>query len=66
MTKVAALAEKQNHHPTWTNTYNVVEIYLTTHDMEILLLKKTMVLQEKLIIFDKIKTPFGVFILRFE
>lgn len=32
MTKVAALAEKHNHHPTWTNTYNKVEIWLTTHD----------------------------------
>jgi len=32
MTKVAALAEKLNHHPTWTNTYNKVEIWLTTHD----------------------------------
>ncbi|MEY5001535.1 MAG: hypothetical protein RLZZ211_1571 [Bacteroidota bacterium] len=32
MTHVAALAEKQNHHPTWRNTYNVVEIWLCTHD----------------------------------
>lgn len=32
MTKVAALAEKHNHHPTWTNTYNKVEVWLTTHD----------------------------------
>jgi len=32
MTKVAALAEKQNHHPTWTNTYNKVDIWLSTHD----------------------------------
>lgn len=32
MTKVAAIAEKFNHHPTWTNTYNKVEIWLTTHD----------------------------------
>lgn len=32
MTKVAILAEKQNHHPTWTNTYNKVEIRLATHD----------------------------------
>ena len=32
MTKVAAVAEKMNHHPTWTNTYNKVEIWLSTHD----------------------------------
>ena len=32
MTKVAILAEKHNHHPTWTNTYNSVEIWLITHD----------------------------------
>jgi len=32
MTKVAILAEKQNHHPYWTNVYNKVEIYLNTHD----------------------------------
>ncbi len=32
MTHVAALAEKQNHHPTWRNAYNVVEIWLCTHD----------------------------------
>lgn len=32
MTKVANLAEKQQHHPTWTNTYNKLEIWLSTHD----------------------------------
>jgi len=32
MTKVAAIAEKMNHHPTWSNTYNKVEIWLSTHD----------------------------------
>jgi 4a-hydroxytetrahydrobiopterin dehydratase len=32
MTQVAALAEKQNHHPTWRNAFNVVEIWLYTHD----------------------------------
>jgi len=32
MTRVALLAEKANHHPTWTNTYNKVEIWLSTHD----------------------------------
>jgi 4a-hydroxytetrahydrobiopterin dehydratase len=33
MTRVALLAEKHNHHPTWTNTYNKVEIWLSTHDV---------------------------------
>jgi 4a-hydroxytetrahydrobiopterin dehydratase len=32
MTKVALLAEKQNHHPWWSNVYNKVEIELNTHD----------------------------------
>lgn len=31
MTKVALVAEKMDHHPTWTNTYNQVEIFLSTH-----------------------------------
>jgi 4a-hydroxytetrahydrobiopterin dehydratase len=32
MTKVALIAEKMDHHPTWTNTWNVVKIDLNTHD----------------------------------
>ena len=32
MTEVAIHVEKQNHHPTWTNTWNTVDIQLTTHD----------------------------------
>ena len=32
MTRVALLAEKQNHHPFWTNVYNKVSIELNTHD----------------------------------
>lgn len=32
MTKVALIAEKMDHHPTWTNTWNKVSIELTTHD----------------------------------
>jgi len=32
MNKVALLAEKQNHHPEWTNVYNRVKIMLSTHD----------------------------------
>ena len=32
MTDVAALAEKLDHHPEWSNVYNRVTIRLTTHD----------------------------------
>ncbi|NQV97407.1 MAG: 4a-hydroxytetrahydrobiopterin dehydratase [Acidimicrobiaceae bacterium] len=32
MTRVAALAEQHNHHPDWSNTWNVVEISLCSHD----------------------------------
>ncbi len=32
MTRVALLAEKMNHHPSWHNVYNRVEISLSTHD----------------------------------
>lgn len=32
MTQVALLAEKQDHHPEWSNVWNRVDILLTTHD----------------------------------
>ena len=32
MTRVALIAEKQNHHPWWSNVYNKVEMELNTHD----------------------------------
>ena len=32
MTRVAMLAEVQDHHPEWSNVYNRVTILLTTHD----------------------------------
>jgi len=32
MTRVAFLAEKADHHPKWTNVWNTVEIWLSTHD----------------------------------
>ena len=32
MTRVAALAEKANHHPDWSNVYNRVTIRLSTHE----------------------------------
>lgn len=33
MARVALLAESHNHHPRWTNVYNRVEIWLSTHDV---------------------------------
>ena len=33
MSRVALLAEKQNHHPDWANVYNKVAITLTTHEV---------------------------------
>jgi 4a-hydroxytetrahydrobiopterin dehydratase len=32
MVRVALLAEKQDHHPEWSNVWNRVDIALTTHD----------------------------------
>ncbi len=32
MTRVALLAETQNHHPEWFNVWNRVDITLSTHD----------------------------------
>ena len=32
MTRVALLAEQHQHHPRWSNVWNTVEIWLSTHD----------------------------------
>ena len=32
MTRVALIAEKMDHHPKWTNGWNTIEIWLSTHD----------------------------------
>ena len=34
MTEMALLAEKLDHHPEWSNTYNHVQVVLSTHDCD--------------------------------
>lgn len=34
MTRVAFLAEQQQHHPNWSNVWDTVNIELTTHDAD--------------------------------
>ena len=53
MTRVAMAAEKMDHHPLWTNVYNNVEIWLSTHDAGDLVTDKDRKLAEKI---DKIIT----------
>ena len=52
MTRVALEAEKANHHPSWMNTYNTVEIWLSTHDAGDVVTDKDKKLAEKI---DKIR-----------
>ncbi|MDE2592719.1 MAG: 4a-hydroxytetrahydrobiopterin dehydratase [Burkholderiales bacterium] len=33
MTACALVAERMNHHPNWSNVYNVVQVDLSTHDV---------------------------------
>ena len=48
MTKVAMWAEKLNHHPTWSNTYNKVSVKLTTHDAGNKVTEKDQLLAQKM------------------
>jgi 4a-hydroxytetrahydrobiopterin dehydratase len=48
MTKVAIVAEKMDHHPTWTNTYNRVSFELSTHDAGDIVTEKDRKLAEEI------------------
>ncbi|WP_299008587.1 4a-hydroxytetrahydrobiopterin dehydratase [uncultured Caulobacter sp.] len=34
MVQIGLKAEKADHHPEWTNVYNVLDVWLTTHDAD--------------------------------
>lgn len=48
MTRVALAAEKMDHHPEWKNIYNMVEIWLSTHDAGDIVTDKDRKLAEKI------------------
>jgi 4a-hydroxytetrahydrobiopterin dehydratase len=48
MTRVALVAEKMNHHPKWTNVWNTVEVWLSTHDAGDVVTDKDRKLAEKI------------------
>ena len=48
MTRVALIAEKMNHHPKWTNVWNTVEVWLSTHDAGDVITEKDRKLAEKI------------------
>lgn len=48
MTRVAMEAEKMDHHPLWTNVYNSVEIWLSTHDAGDVVTEKDKKLSKKI------------------
>lgn len=48
MTRVAMIAEKMNHHPKWTNVWNTVEVWLSTHDAGDIVTDKDRKLAEKI------------------
>lgn len=53
MTRVALAAEKMDHHPKWTNEYNKLDIWLSSHDAGDIVTDKDKRLSE---IIDKIQS----------
>lgn len=48
MTRVALEAEKMDHHPLWTNVWNKVEIWLSTHSAGNMVTEKDRELAKKI------------------
>jgi 4a-hydroxytetrahydrobiopterin dehydratase len=48
MTRIALEAEKMDHHPKWTNTYNELEIWLSSHDAGDIVTEKDRKLSKKI------------------
>lgn len=48
MARVAAEADRMNHHPLWKNLYNKVEIWLSTHDAGDVVTEQDIQLAEKI------------------
>lgn len=48
MVRAGLEAEKMNHHPLWTNVYNKVEIWLSTHDAGDIVTEKDVQFAEKI------------------
>jgi 4a-hydroxytetrahydrobiopterin dehydratase len=48
MTRVALEAEKMDHHPLWTNVWNRVEIWLSTHSAGDIITDKDYQLSQKI------------------
>jgi 4a-hydroxytetrahydrobiopterin dehydratase len=56
MTRVAFIAEKMNHHPDWSNTWNKVSVSLSTHDAGDIVTEKDRKLAEAIDkIFEEMK-----------
>jgi len=53
MTRVALAAEKMDHHPMWTNVWNTVEVWLSTHDAGDVVTEKDHKLAKKIDILVK-------------
>lgn len=55
MVRVAMESEKMNHHPTWKNAWNIVDIWLNTHDADGKVTEKDYSLSERI---DVISTSY--------